>query len=240
MRDILVKIIQAGLRPFGAKIARRHLEREEAYRAVRVASEIKAACILDVGANMGQFAQAVIHCGWGGKIISFEPLGEEFKVLCEKAKAHPDWIVAPRGAVGDYSGETIIYRAGNSASSSLLTMRNEHIDAAQESVTVGRETITIRRLDQFDLIPVVESLFLKIDTQGFEMSVLKGAAGIMPQIKGMLVEISFEHLYENQAQGDEIIDYLMRQGFKLHDMIPCFYHPKSGRMLQANIIVIRR
>ena len=240
MRDLIVKIIQAGLRPFGAKIARTYTEREEAFRVIRVASEIGAECILDVGANIGQFAHSVICCGWKGKIVSFEPLEAEFNILSEKAKAHPNWTIAPRGAIGEQPGRAEIYRAGNSASSSLLTMRNEHVEAAQESATVGKESIDIRRLDQMDVIPSASSLFLKIDTQGFEMSVLKGATAIMPQIKGMLVEISLERLYEGQPQGDEIIDYLMRQGFKLHDLIPGFYHPKSGRMLQANIIVIRR
>lgn len=238
MRRLIIDVIQAGLRPFGAKLARLHPEREEAFRAVRVASEVGAGCILDVGANLGQFASDVFRSGWQGQVISFEPLSAEHQRLSAAAAANPRWTVAPRGAVGEQAGRSEIHRAGNSASSSLLPMRSEHIDAAAESVPVGVESIEIRRLDAMDCVPDVP-LFLKIDTQGYEMSVIRGAAGLLPRIRGMLVEISFAQLYDGQPLAFEVLEHLVRAGYRIHDLTPGFYHPSTGRMLQANVIVIR-
>lgn len=239
MRDLIVGMIQAGLRPFGAKIARLHPERDEVSRAVRVASEVGADCILDVGANVGQFAGEVFQNGWQGRVISFEPLSSEHQTLSALAAGNPRWTVALRGAIGEQAGQSEIHRAGNSASSSLLPMRREHIDAAAGSAPVGVETIEIRRLDEVDCIPREVQLFLKIDTQGYEMSVIRGAAGLMPRIKGMLVEVSFAQLYDGQPLAFEVLDHLVRQGYRIHDLTPGFYHPTTGRMLQANVIVIR-
>lgn len=239
MRDLIVGMIQAGLRPFGAKIARLHTERDEAFRAASVAAEVGADCILDVGANVGQFASDVFRNGWQGRVISFEPLLHEHQMLKAAAVGNSRWTVAQRGAIGEQAGRSEIHRAGNSASSSLLPMRREHIDAAAGSAPVGSETIEIRRLDGIDCIPRDSQLFLKIDTQGFEMSVLRGAEGLLPRIKGMLVEVSFAQLYDGQPLAFEVLDHLVRQGYRVHDLTPGFYHPITGRMLQANVIVIR-
>jgi FkbM family methyltransferase len=238
MRDLIVGMIQAGLRPFGAKLARLHPEREEGSRVASVAAEVGAGCILDVGANLGQFASEVFRSGWLGQVISFEPLAQEHAALTATAEGHPRWRVAPRGALGEVAGSSVIHRAGNSASSSLLAMRQEHIEAAAHSAPTGSESIEIRRLDAIDIIPRDQRLFLKIDTQGFEMPVIRGASGLLPQIGGMLVEISFAQLYEGQALAFEVLTHLVGAGFRLHDLTPGFYHPINGRMLQANIIVI--
>lgn len=239
MRDLIVGMIQASLRPFGAKLARLHPERDETFRTVRVASEVGAQCILDVGANVGQFAGEVFRHGWQGQVISFEPLSTEHQKLSVVAASNPRWMVAPRGAIGERAGRSEINRAGNSASSSLLSMRREHIDAATDSAPVGVESIEVRRLDEVECIPQAAELFLKIDTQGYEMSVIRGAAGLMSRIKGMLVEVSFAQLYDGQPLALEVINHLVRQGYQVHDLTPGFYHPATGRMLQANIIVIR-
>jgi len=236
---MIVGMIQAGLRPFGAKIARLHTERDETFRAVCVAAEVGADCILDVGANVGQFAGEVFRNGWQGRVISFEPLSHEHLTLTAAAAGNSRWTVATRGAIGEQAGQSEIHRAGNSASSSLLPMRREHIDAAAGSAPVGAETIEIRRLDEVDGIPREAQLFLKIDTQGYEMSVLRGAKGLMPRIKGMLVEVSFAQLYDGQPLAFEVLEHLTHLGYRVHDLTPGFYHPTTGRMLQANIIVIR-
>ena len=81
--------------------------------------------------------------------------------------------------------------------------------------------------------------FLKIDTQGFEWLVLDGARDTLPQIKGILVELSLVALYGGQHLWREVIDRLEAEGFTLWAITPVFLDQVSGRSLQVDGIFFR-
>jgi hypothetical protein len=131
--------------------------------------------------------------------------------------------------------------AGNSASSSILPMKDLHERAAPESRYVGTQRVALRRLDevQHPAIQTSQRLMLKIDTQGYEMAVLRGAEKMLPRLAGVQLELSLAPLYEGQTLYLELIDWLRARGFDLWSVIPGFVDPSSGRMLQFDGVFFR-
>ena len=96
--------------------------------------------VLDVGANKGQFASEIRHCGYAGRIVSFEPLSQAHGELLQSSAGDPMWDTYPRCALGDHDGEAEINIAGNSHSSSIMPMLESHLNAAPESAYEGKHT----------------------------------------------------------------------------------------------------
>lgn len=198
--------------------------------------------VLDVGANDGGYGQAILDAGFQGEILSFEPQQDAHTRLVQRAAIHTRWSVAPRMALGAADGTVEINIAGNSASSSILPMLARHEHAAPQSRYVGKESVALRRLDQVQhtIIDKARVIFLKIDTQGFEMPVLQGAAGLLPRVAGLQLEMSLVPLYDGQLLFRELFDWVTGQGFDLHGVIPGFGDLATGRMLQMDGIFFRR
>src|ERR1700730_6290619 len=83
--------------------------------------------VLDVGANIGQFAQWIRETGYTGGIVSFEPLSDAHQKLSNVAVQDSLWSVAPRMALGSAPGRIDIHVARNAVSSSLLHMLASHM-----------------------------------------------------------------------------------------------------------------
>jgi FkbM family methyltransferase len=197
--------------------------------------------VLDVGANSGGYATSLRDAGYQGRILSFEPLSSAHAGLVAAAAADTAWSAAPRMALGERDGDVTINIAGNSASSSLLPMTAQHETAAPESVYVGTETVQVRRLDgvRHPYIDSASAPFLKIDTQGYESQVLAGAAGVLPRLVGVQLEMSLRQLYDGQSLWQDVIASLESAGFELWAMVPGFFDPATGRMLQCDGIFFR-
>ena len=192
--------------------------------------------VLDVGANTGDWAKRLFETGYEGRIVSFEPLSLAYEELVKKSKSNPEWAVAQRCALGDTNGEAMINIAGNSESSSILPMLNSHIDAAPRAAYVGSERVKVCRLDTIAPVYLRDSRnpFLKIDVQGYEKKVLGGAGLILPQIKGLQLEISLVPLYDGETLFEDMLKEIKSLGFELWRVSPGFYDYRSGRMLQVN------
>jgi len=197
--------------------------------------------VLDVGANVGQFAREIRAFGFAGRIVSFEPLADAHRRLCEAAAGDGAWQVHPRCAIGDRDGEVTINVSANSVSSSLLPITGAHVGAAGASAYVGRETVPLLRLDAMAAayLAAARNPFLKIDTQGFEWQVLDGAQGSLPRLRGVLCELSLVELYEGQHLWLEVIDRLGSAGFTLWNLQPGFADPRDGRTLQIDAVFFR-
>lgn len=198
--------------------------------------------VFDVGANFGQFSAELREFGYKGRIVSFEPLSAAHQRLSAAAASDPAWDVAPRGALGAAAGSTVIHISGLSASSSLLTMKDTHENAAPGSASVGSEHVEITTLDAVApaYLEGARKAFVKIDTQGFELEVLKGALATLPRIDGMLLELSLVELYEGQPLWTEVIDWLRAQDFALVGLNQGFVDPVRFHTLQVDGIFERR
>ncbi|MCX7396120.1 MAG: FkbM family methyltransferase [Planctomycetales bacterium] len=193
---------------------------------------------LDVGANTGEFAQEVRADGFKGSIISFEPLSEAFKQLSQRADGDPQWTCL-NCAIGSETGTATINVAGNSVSSSLLPMASLHSDSAPDSAITRSEEIQVKRLsDLCEQLKTEFPAYLKIDTQGFELEVLKSAQTLLSQIPAIELEMSISELYEGQPLFPEVHNYLEGQGYYLHSIEEGFVDRRMDRILQIECIYI--
>jgi FkbM family methyltransferase len=197
--------------------------------------------VLDVGASTGHFGRRMRRdLGYTGKIISFEPLSAAFRSLAEKAKGDPTWEVWHCG-LGDSESRMEINVAGNSDSSSFLEMLPAHLRSAPGSRYIGSETIEVKALDSLlpSLCPAGSNIYLKIDTQGFEDKVLRGAEQSLHRIDTIQVEMSLVPLYEGQWLFDAMHAFLVSKGYSLVSIEPGFADQSTGRLLQFDGIYHR-
>jgi FkbM family methyltransferase len=196
--------------------------------------------VLDVGAATGGYGMGLREGGYQGRICSFEPLEDAFTVLERTAADDPRWSCL-RLALGPEPGMAEINVAGNSDSSSLLAMGERHARSAPESVYIGTETVEVSTVDavQERLVGSGERVFLKLDVQGFELEVLRGAESALPRFHGVQAELSLVPLYERAPSWTEVITYLQDRGFHVAQLQPVFADPATGEVLQVDGIFTR-
>ena len=108
---------------------------------------------------------------------------------------------------------------------------------------VGRETVEIRRLDDlFDEcmagIPA-QRLYLKIDTQGFDLEVLRGADGVLANFQGAQTEVSFVPIYHQMPKYFESLREFESRGFSVVDFMPVLRANKGPLMMEMDCILAR-
>jgi FkbM family methyltransferase len=198
--------------------------------------------VLDVGANSGQWAELVFETGFSGKLISFEPIPNVHATLVARARRRgASWEVAPCAALGSERGHVEFNISANAQSSSVLPMRREHVEAAPQSAYVGKQTVAVERLDDLasGFLPPKGDLMIKIDTQGYEMHVLKGATGLLHRVVAMQLELSLVALYEGAPTFSEMLSYMQSIGFEVFNIVPVFRDKRTGRVLQVDGYFVR-
>ncbi len=180
-------------------------------------------CVLDVGANEGQYVDFLRQeVGYRGTVVSFEPIPALGQHLIERAKGSPGWVVQPY-ALGTSSGIASFNVMVGSQFSSFLTpshsatSRFEAINRVSDKVEVE-----VRALD--DVLPGLRRdlgfsrPYLKLDTQGFDLAVLKGGAASLQQVVALQTEASVTPIYEGAPDFASVVRYLEGCGFALSGM----------------------
>jgi FkbM family methyltransferase len=195
--------------------------------------------VLDVGANVGQFATQLRRAGYAGRIVSVEPLSGAFAELRRRAEDDKRWDVV-NAAVGGSGSTATIHVAGNSFSSSLLPMTDKHATAAPGSEAVGTEEVAMVGVPELldrHTVDVTHAL-LKIDTQGYEGEVLDSAGPLVDRFAAIQLELSFVELYAGQPLYDELVDRMRAAGLTLWSMETGF-SDQEGRLMQVDGLFVR-
>jgi FkbM family methyltransferase len=227
---------------FGILIRKYNPATSEELRRIKLLEHYNIDLVFDIGANKGQYATGIMDAGYKNKIVSFEPLSSVHSIIENESKKHTNWTVAPRCAIGAKKEEIEINISANSVSSTLLNMLDSHIEGAPESKIIGKEKVQVYPLDEIGLnyTANAKNIFLKIDVQGFEQEVLKGAESMIAKAKGIEMEISLIPLYENQNWLlPQVLEYMTSKGFVMTSIVPAFTDNKTGKVLQCNGIFFR-
>lgn len=189
--------------------------------------------VLDAGANKGQFALVVRAHHGAATIISFEPLAGPAdiwrRIFSGDSKARVFQV-----ALGNQAGEKTIHISRREDSSSLLPIGKLQSDIFPGTEEICTEAILVERLDvSLQGENLARPVLLKIDVQGFEMELLKGAQATLAQVDSIYAELSFVALYEGQALANEVIHWLSNNGFGLSGVYNMAYD-RRGLAVQAD------
>lgn len=241
VKNSLEHRIRLAFNAIGLDLHRLRPSAPEASKLVKSLSHFDIDTVFDIGANIGQFARSLRQAGYFGRIISFEPLSDAHEKLRNFAMSDPNWFIHPATALGNAVGDIEINISGNSVSSSLLNMTENHLNAAPESHYVAKEFCKIQTLDSIasEYTNQFNRVFLKIDTQGYEWEVLDGACKLIPNVQGILIEVSLVELYQGQMLWKEVINRLEKDGFTLWTIDSEFTDNLNGRTLQCNAVFFR-
>lgn len=178
--------------------------------------------VLDVGANEGQFASE-IRSFYKGEIFSFEPVSSAFKQLRKTAAADSDWKCF-KLAMGSKSGNGSMRVTAGTQLSSFLKQSPTCKMFGEEAKKVEEEHVPIRRLDEFlhETVPDFRQrkIFLKVDTQGFDVEVVKGLGDSVRYVTALQSEVSIVPLYEGMSHWTECMSLYERLGFVVAGMFP--------------------
>jgi hypothetical protein len=116
-----------------------------------------------------------------------------------------------------------------------------HKEAFPFTAEEVKEEIEVRTLDSFlGELELEKNVLLKIDVQGFEEQVLKGAVKTLDQVKMIIIELTFVQLYEGQPLFDPMYRTLTAMGFEYAGSSGQLLNPNDGTICQQNGIFIKR
>lgn len=196
--------------------------------------------VIDIGANEGQYAQSLRAGGYRGRIISFEPLSKPFRNLEAKCRNDSQWQSFNLG-IGDEDKLITINVSESSVFSSLLQIGDYVKSIQPTSIQVTTEQISIRRFDSIyeQLHLNGNKVWLKSDTQGYEMNVLKGLGCMINEVVAMQLELSLIPIYQGQPTMNKVIEYLNDCGFVVSDFIRGFCNGRCGPLIEIDGIFVR-
>jgi FkbM family methyltransferase len=219
----LAKFASSGIKPLGLYGVRLGLKLpsglvnrySELEHLKSLLERLEIGCVLDVGANQGQFAHELRDIGYKGWIVSFEPVRSQFDILTRSFAGDDRW----RGyhlALGRETKPVEINVFPSTVFSSLLPM------SAKTRETPHRETTQMTRLDAiFHEVTVLSGearTFLKMDTQGFDVEVFAGATDCLSRIWGLQSELSVNELYQGQPRYLDALRVYEDAGYALTNL----------------------
>lgn len=199
-------------------------------------------CVIDVGANTGGYHDFLRNqVEFQGIILSFEPLKKHVEILEELAKNDSNWYIFDF-ALGneDNSKEMNLMKAATF--SSFLTTDNSNVGTFTKfNVIEEKEIVKIRRLDsifaQLKQKYSVQNIYLKMDTQGYDLEVIKGADNSLSEILALQTELSIISLYENMPIFTEVYQTLKNKKYSITGMFPVS-RDKSLRIIEFDGVFI--
>jgi FkbM family methyltransferase len=191
-------------------------------------------CVLDVGANRGQFAQELRGLGYVGRIVSFEPIPREFQAISKSFSQDQNWR-GHRIALGSEEKTMVLGVPSLTVMSSLLEPLHPH-------GTLAQEIVEVKRLDRLfpSLVDGIETprVLLKMDTQGYDVEVFKGAGDCIEQIVALQSELSVAPLYRNMPTYLEALGVYHAARFDLYNL-SVVNRVADGGLLELNCLMHR-
>lgn len=199
-------------------------------------------CVLDVGGNKGQYHDFLrYHVGYKGLIVTFEPVEQNFKICQERSKTDENWCVL-QYALGNKDELKEINVMKNDQFTSFLNPSIKNTaEFGRHNQIESVQNVTVRQLDTIweDLNINASNIYLKMDTQGYDMEVFDGARNHLNRICALQTEASVIGIYDGMHSMFESINYMNAQGFDINGMFPVNYDSK-GRVVEFDVVMINQ
>jgi FkbM family methyltransferase len=232
IKDIIKRT--AARLPLPTHMMNKYLEWQEIRK---VLSSLAINCVLDVGANRGQFAENLRQIGYNGHIVSFEPVPEAYRMMEAQFGSDPRW-----------QGKNIALGSRDTAQPFHVALESSEMSSFLSPLdpdwNLRTEPVMMMRLDSlFDQIvadiPGTPRIFLKMDTQGYDLEVVRGATQCLSQILGLQSELSVSPLYQGMPPYLESLAAYQDLGFRLVCLAEAARADEDRYLTELNCLMTR-
>jgi len=176
--------------------------------------------ILDVGAHIGLISKQYAEWFPDAQIHSIEPYSQGFNQLIENVASYPN-IFTYNLALGDQDTHCELFVNKDSVTNSFLPASKGITQVLECDMceNVGKETVTLKTLYKFIEENKLKKIdLLKIDAQGYEDRILKGAGEFLnpEKIRLIYLEATFIKHYDAQASFGDLYNVMQSKGYKLY------------------------
>jgi FkbM family methyltransferase len=198
--------------------------------------------VIDVGANHGDFAEAATRVFPGTNILLIEPFSElhgELQRRCDRRKGK--WQMEKLALGSDEAVLPLYVAAGEDEIASLVGFSSEYCQVNPQT-NIASQLCTVRPLDAVVVEKKISTIdLLKIDVEGFEFEVLRGAARTLQNTRALIVEVSL--VRAATGTGNLLASMLMTLtgfGFDIVNVIPSFFDAvQKWRPVEFNVLARR-
>lgn len=157
-------------------------------RAVFELIKCELPLLIDVGAHCGEYTNEFLDRFHQGRALCFEPVEKHFMLL-RTAVRTPDRVKFFQMAISNFEGESVIFRDKPISGLASLSRRNlEHFSISMDI----EEQVPVTTLDTFAVSHRIHHVdLLKLDVEGHELNVLKGASGLLASGKIGVIQFEF-------------------------------------------------
>jgi FkbM family methyltransferase len=185
--------------------------------------------IFDVGAYSGEFAKLCRKIWPLAKLTCFEVLPHRVAELRRWCDQDGNAIVI-ESLMGAKSDRAVPFHEMETASSVL----EEHTPQAAPVRLYPMQTI-----DEIVESKGIEAPnFLKLDVQGYELEVLRGARKTLPRVSAVLAEVNLIDIHRGAPLLDELVLFMRDSGFVAYDICGLARRPLDKALWQADFIFV--
>ena len=203
---------------------------------ISLKKKYKKKIIFDVGSYDGRSIDNFLDIDANVIVHAFEPNPKLFSVLLSKYK-HNKKVILNQIAISDVNSYKNFYVNSFQETSSLknLNVNRHRQDKNYTSKIIKVKCITIQSYMNKNNIKIID--LLKLDTQGNENLILKGARILLSKgrIKYIKLELIFEDYYTEQSQFSDIENNFLKKNYKLISLEDLKYSSDS-KILQLDAI----
>ena len=194
--------------------------------------------IVDVGGNVGQFSLLSRALHPNARIYAFEPLPDA-AARYRRVFANDSNMTLFEAAILTEAGTATMHVSASADSSSLLPISARQSELFPGTEEVGVTDVEVGPLSGFLSVGDLAALaLLKIDVQGFELEVLRGAGDLLTAFEHVYVEAPFEALYDGQALADDVVAHMVAADFSEVGRYNVSFGP-DGTPIQADFLFHR-
>ena len=188
--------------------------------------------IIDIGANVGEWARNVgsIFPEASIRMVEAQPeLSDALTATMHHLGERASYEIALLGA--QPVNEVSFYKIGTGSS------------VMEEVTNIDKEVVTLpmRRLDDLDVVKNLNGpVFLKLDVQGYELEVLKGAGAILVDAEVVLMEVSLLPYNKGAPLMPEVVAFMNERSFYPYDICGQLRRVSDRALFQIDMIIVRK
>jgi FkbM family methyltransferase len=184
-------------------------------------------CIIDVGAYEGTWTKEFIEVFPNSRIFMIEAQNSKLQKLKSLSNSNKN-ISYHISLLSDVDGKRLGFEQNETASKVKKLIDESEIGYSSKTL----DTVLVNT-------EYVHPDFIKLDVQGFELNVLKGAHKTLQNVEFCLLEVSLLDL-DNSPLVLEVMNYMSICGFQLYDISQFMRRPYDGALYQCDLLFISR